>query len=218
MAETIEQWLNRCTRVVDEDGASTRKITLVTADGGTVWETWEGPFGSQQGGMPLADLAKEMTDCIDGLAEEWSKKRHTILLIALAADGTERSRHLKAVMGKVQGGSNAMMGGTHASVDTVLLSLAETMKTVLNIANANMNMIQAAREKDQEHIAGMQSLIIANKEKEMITVEQNSDSMSRLVDMLTENAGPLLELMTASKPAAAVRAVAPAVVGKGTIK
>ena len=201
MAQTIEQWLERVTRQVDEDGAHTRRILLAAADGGMTWETWEGPFGESSDGIPIASLATEIEDVANSLAEEWPKRRHQILLIAQDKDGSERSRFPKSIMGKAANATNAVMGGQHAALDSIMNSFAETMKNLLGQANSQLNVQGRRIEQDSEHITQLIDVIRAHKEQEIINMQETGtqDAMQKLLEAAAEQGPGLLELLIASK-------------------
>lgn len=199
MGMSLAQFVAKHIRDVEGNGKHTSKFCLTPPEGGRNWDTFEGPWNTAET-MSTQELVEEIENTLDALSEEWPKGRHQILLIALDDEGNERGTRICPVNGKLQKGGNAhLVGGMDAAVHAINMEIVNTVKSLLTTVNGQLA-IQAKAIADT-HSQNIELLELMRAEKIVRAEEtaEQSDVFEKVLGMMQENAGPVLELMRAAQ-------------------
>lgn len=196
MAESVETWLDRVTRVVDENATHTAKIILTNSDRSMVLETWEGPFQGERA-QPLSQMSQDIAAVIESYVEEWSKQRHQVCLIALDAEGGERSTKILSFTGRQAKTSAGIMGGIDGQFESTTRAAMAVWEATMKASHTQIAVLSRTVEQQQEEI--MQLLRIQREEEQLKLIEHagGSDVLDKLSDAAAENMGGILELVSA---------------------
>jgi hypothetical protein len=181
MAETLESWITRQLKVVDEDGRATAQILLQAGDGGQVWDRWDKPLRSEEGGPGPHDLATLIDEVINGAAEEWpAKKSHQVMLTALDGNGAERGRWVKSVKGKSQTASGSMLASESVQHASAMQMHVETMKVLLGASNHQVALQQQTISELLSHTSTLSQLVGNTRIELAMKQEHRSEEMGQM--------------------------------------
>jgi hypothetical protein len=201
VAETLENWLKRQLRAVEQSGASTQQIWLSDASSGKIHERWDAPLRTEEGGPGPDGLAEILNEVIDGLCHS-ANVRQTLEFEIVCMDGQkppmERARYLLHKKGKSTSTNGAAFSPETAHVAAIGQAQAETTQALLRSANAQIQQQQNLITQLTEQLHGyIQLLLQSDLEKKEVILEGAAETNSvqiELMKQLLEKSGPLIEL------------------------
>jgi hypothetical protein len=200
MAETLEAWLTRQLRAVEQNGKSTQAVRLSDAASGKTHERWDSPLRKEEGGEGPQALADIIGEVIDGLCQS-ANVRQTLEFEIVCEDGerNERARYLLHKKGKSTSTNGTAFSPETAHVAQIGQAQAETTQTLLRSANAQIQQQQKLIEQlvDQNH-GYIKLLFQAELEKKEVELENSENTNSvqlELLKQLVEKAEPLVGLL-----------------------
>jgi len=192
MSEPLDRWLRRQLPTVDQDGSGVARLELTAGDGGAVFDSWLGPWGSE---ADIEKLSGVILETVAALAEAWpSGKRHLVILTALDGQREVRARwqHLEPGKSKTAGGT--LMSGPEAALSSIVQQFAETTKNLLGTSNVQIAVQSKTIEQQAEHIHALHELLREKHLAEVTSREEGNAVARDLLGQLGEHAPALIEL------------------------
>lgn len=188
MAESLEAFLERALRTVEESGKSTRAIRLTVAETGETFERWDSPLTKEAGGPGPAKLAEDIEDLIRSYAESFpAKSQVQMAIIAEDGEGSAKSRHIRTVRGTNQEAKRSILGGDTSLAEGARIHV-ETTRSLLNTMVANYNLLGQQVKAQMDTNAALMSLLLSERLEHAETrgdAEMNP-VMAQLLAKLTE--------------------------------
>ena len=198
MAETLESFLDRQLRVVDESGKNTRTIRLCVADTGETFERWDSPLRVEEQGPGAERLAHDIEELVRGYAETFpAKSRVQMKIVAEDGEGSARGIHVKTVAGTNQDAKRSILGGDTSLAEGARIHV-ETTRHLMNSMVSHINLLS------QHNLQQMQQnqqlmLMLANERLEAAqNVDDSKAQQEQMMDILgrlSQGAGPLVQLI-----------------------
>lgn len=191
MAETLEAWLTRQLRTVEEDGKCTCQLLLQAGDGGQVWDRWDMPLRQEEGGPGAYALSTLISEVIDGAAEEWPASRmHQVMVTALDRSGGDRGRWVKSVKGKSKTASHTMLASESVQHAAAMQAQVETTKVLLAACNNQIMMQQATIDALLRNVGVLTALICENKVEQALTQQGEQGEIQKELWGMAKEVGP----------------------------
>jgi len=180
MAETIEMWLTRQLRDVEEDGKETATIQLVAGDANSVLDRWDKPLRHSEGGPKIRELTELIQEIISSNAETWSAKRtHAVTVIALDGHGIERARYPLQVRGKSQSAQANMNASESVQHASAMQAHVETMRTLLGAATHQNQLLSEQNEKLMHTVTTLTGQLLSQKIEKALEKEEKTTEMQQ---------------------------------------
>lgn len=182
----LHTWAKRQIRDVEPDGQTTARIKLTTNDG-SVWNTWDAPFGDPD------TWCEEADSVLAELAGEWpSNKRFQVLFLAEDKSGTVLSQIPKTIVGKNKGAPEPFSSENPKAHAEAMASIAQTTERLLSTANAQIALQHKTIELLGSRLHDAYDFVAALKESEAMNQDNAGD---RLVHLLENFAGQVPDLI-----------------------
>jgi hypothetical protein len=200
MAETLDAWLTRQLRAVEQNGKSTQAVRLSDAASGKTHERWDAPLRKEEGGEGAESLANIINEVIDGLTHS-ANVRQMLEFEVVCEDGerNERSRFVINKKGKSTNTNGSVFSPETAHVAQIGQAQAETTQYLLRAANAQIQQQQKLIEQLTEQLHGYIKLLfqveLEKKEAELNNAEGTNTVQLELLKQLVEKAEPLVGLL-----------------------
>lgn len=198
MAESLEAWITRQLRLVEESGKSTRAFRLCAADTGKTWERFDSPLRlEEEGGLGPAKLAEEMELVIRNTSEEVpARTTFQVSVVAEDGEGLERATFVKSVRGRSTTANGAILGGEHMHLAQAGQVHTEITKSLLGMQHTVNASLQKQNERQTEQINFLiETLTEKRIEKALNDEEQKEDVAEKMTHALSEQVGPLMEMV-----------------------
>jgi hypothetical protein len=189
MSQQLQAWCEKLKREVTEGAPLARRIRLMTAGEGTIWETWE----------PVADLdaaqfANEAEQLISALALELPKRRVQLIFVAEDHAGASCANVIRSVTGQnAQAQDLGTQNGAKALADA-MASVSKLMDATLEQSRKMMEFQAQRLENQQETIADFHEFFMAIRKAELEHTEQESAASKIMMEQVSQ-AGPMLMAM-----------------------
>jgi hypothetical protein len=199
VAETLEAWLSRQLRAVEQNGKSTQAVRLSDAASGKTHERWDSPLRKEEGGEGPEGLANIIGEVIDGMCHS-ANVRQTLEFEIVCEDGerNERARYLLHKKGKSTSTNGAAFSPETAHVAAIGQAQAETTQALLRSANAQIQQQQKLIEQLTEQLHGyIQLLLQSDLEKKEAILENSEEGNSVQIQLMKEllaKSEPLISL------------------------
>jgi hypothetical protein len=195
MSETVslQGWIQRQIKAVEEDGESVARFVLVAGDGGAVFDTLHAPFRLEDGGPGAEKLAALLEEVIEQSREIFPAKKQTMVTVQ-AESGKQNilARWQKMVIGKnASSAGNGLLSSSDAATAAVMNAFAETMKTIL--ASANTQIAVLTKSLEGAHTQALDLLELRREEKAQSALEneENHTVQQKLLTNFAEYAPQL---------------------------
>lgn len=221
MAETLDAFIKRQLRIVEEDGKNVTSIHLTPVDGdGTPFDSWYAPLGKDQGGPGPEGIADEVETLCHGYAEQFPKgKSVQFAVICRDKNGSERGRHLKQVFGQnvSSKGGAGLLGGDQSIAEGARIHV-ETTKGLLNTMVANFSIMGEQLRGTMEQNSALMYLLM----NERMTHARDADTgdepvihpqVKYIMEKLVEASGPLASIIMSPRAAGPTPTAQPPVNG-----
>jgi enamine deaminase RidA (YjgF/YER057c/UK114 family) len=186
MSQELQIWCEKLKREVTEGQPMARRIRLMTAGEGTVWETWE--LTSE---LEPAQWASDAESVISALLPELPKRRMQLVFTAEDAAGATVANKVRGVTGQNPNAQDlGTQNGAKALADAIA-SVAKTMDATLETARKIMAFQLDQLEKAHGHVADAHEVLMAIKKVELESEEQQS-AASKIMMEQVQQATPLL--------------------------
>ncbi len=189
MSQQLQMWCEKLKREVTEGAPLARRIRLMTAGEGTIWETWE----------PVAELdavqfAADAEAMIGGLVLELPKRRVQLLFVAEDQSGATVANLIRSVTGtNAQAQDLGTQNGAKALADA-MASVSKLMDATLEQSRKMMEFMAGRLENQQETIADFHEFFMAIRKAELEHTEQESAASKIMMEQVSQ-AGPMLMAM-----------------------
>lgn len=182
---SLLEWATRQFKVVEQDGAATACVKLITAHDGEVWETWTAPFPDP------ADWVTGAEGYLRSLEGEWPNRAVSVCFVALTGQGEVLAKYPKKVQGKNKQ-TGAPWNTDQAAVSMAMDNLALTMEKFQRLLNTQLDSARRIAESNAVTIYQQTELIkLMRQNKAMDDSELEQDGLSK---MITEHSGDFIEL------------------------
>lgn len=189
MSQQLQIWCEKLKREVTEGTPVARRIRLMTAGEGTIWETWE-PVSE----LDPAQFASDAETLIGALIIELPKKRVQLIFVAEDNGGGTVGNLPRTVTGQNQNAQDlGTQGGAKALADA-MASVGKLMESTLDQAKKMLEFQAAQLEKAQDNINDAHEFFMAIRQAELTHTEQDS-AASQLMMEQVKTAAPMLMTM-----------------------
>lgn len=197
MAESLEMWMGRMLRDVDEDGCQTASIHLQAGDGGQTWDRWDKPLRESENGPGPAALAHLIEEVISNAAEDWpAKKDHLVMLVALDGNGNDRGRWSKHIKGRSKTANVTMLASESVQHASAMQMHTETTKTLLGSANHQIQLQHKTIEMLLGQYQGMIGMFMQTKlEGALESDKQSGEIQKEMWETFKESTPQIMEMM-----------------------
>lgn len=203
MAESLETFLARQLRTVEQDGRQCERIKLILVDDAgdelpDAFETWDRPF------PPAEEFAETINALCDGHAEDFPRGQVVLFhVVSEDAHGTRRGKHNRRTRGmsetakRVPGGPAAITDGVHAIVRATKELIAMNTQQTALFANQS----KAIMENQQALILTLQNERLTRAEEDGARLAaakeapQSTEQTMELVGAVLERMSPLVEVL-----------------------
>lgn len=162
----LADWASGLFAVVEQDGATTARVKLITPINGDIWHTWFAPFPSPHDWEPLAESVLRSL-------EQNSSGAVQVSFVAETAAGEVISQLPWRIRGKLQSGG---LESAQQAAASVFASLTQTMERTNELANRQLDQAAKSLEKTMEMVNQQMSLINAYRERDMLVSEEQQTS------------------------------------------
>jgi hypothetical protein len=170
------EWAERQFRVVEQDGAATSCIKLITAHDGEVWETWSAPFGDPNEWVTGAE------GYLRSLENEWPNRAVSVCFVALTAQGEVLAKFPRKVQGKNKTAAGAPWNTDQAAVSMAMDNLALTMEKFQRLLNTQLDSARRIAESNAVTIYQQTELIKLMRQNQAVAEsETEQDALSKLI-------------------------------------
>lgn len=182
----LQIWCEKLKREVTEGVPLARKIRLMTAGEGTVWEEWQ----------PISELdpvqwAADAEALVSALIPELPKRRVQLVFVAEDVAGATVANLPRTVQGQNQSAQDlGTQNGAKALADAIA-SLAKTTDAVLETARKLMTFQADQLEAAHKHLDGAHELFMAIRKVELESGEQEN-AASKIMMEQVQQAMPVL--------------------------
>jgi len=189
MSQQLQIWCEKLKREVTEGTPVARRIRLMTAGEGTIWETWE-PVSETD----PAQFASDAESLISALVLELPKKRVQLIFVAEDNGGGSVANLPRTVTGQNQNAQDlGTQGGAKALADA-MTSVGKLMETTLEQARKMLEFQSTQLEKAQDNINDAHEFFMAIRKAEVDHTEQDSAASQIMMEQV-KTAGPMLMAM-----------------------
>lgn len=196
MAETLEAFLKRQLRNVDESGKSAAIVRLVVAESGQQFDSWPAPLREEEGGPGPEKMGAEIEELCHGYGESFpSGKQFQMVVVVEDRTGNERGRYIKTVFGKNASAKAGVLGGDMSIAEGARVHV-ETTKGLLNTMVANYNVMGQQLKAQMESNQVLMMLLM----NERLTAANSPGAPTEIdphvkfvMEKMGEAAGPLAE-------------------------
>lgn len=155
-ALSLNTWVERVARTVEENGASARRVRLIaTEDGGTI-QVWEHEEYSGRSD----DWCEEVDDLLNALADDWPCRLVRLQFIAEDQAGGVRATLYKSVRGRNAEAPKTQSEGLKAQTDA-MASLSRTMQHTLELVNSQVTSARQVIDSQAAAFSMQTDLVIA---------------------------------------------------------
>lgn len=201
----LTTWAERVIKEVDEDGSLTKRITMTTVDGGQVWDTWEAPFS-------VENFVTEAEALKNQLAEEFPKRRVSIMWTAIDAAANLRSQLPDHIMGRNAQAADITQGGPRALAES-MDAQARTMDRILKSAETQCQSLTKTCEMQGQQIHDLIELYTAQMQANVLKQHEEANTEKEIATQIKAAAPMLMDLIghfvtSAVKPDSALAKVA----------
>jgi len=186
MSQQLQIWCEKLKREVTEGTPVARRIRLMTAGEGTVWQQWE-PVSE----LDAADWANEAEQLIGGLLLELPKRRVQLVFVAEDNGGATIANLPRSVTGT---NANAQDLGTQNGAKALadaMTSVGKLMESTLEQARKMLEFQSTQLEKAQDNINDAHEFFMAIRQAELTHGEQESAASQIMIEQV-KTAGPML--------------------------
>jgi hypothetical protein len=190
MSQQLQLWCEKLKREVTEGTPVARRIRLMTAGEGTVWEQWEPVLE-----LDPAQWASDAEQLISALLLELPKKRVQLIFVAEDNSGATIANLPRTVTGQNQ---NAQDLGTQNGAK----ALADAMAAVGKLSAATMEEAQKFMsfqahqlEKLQEALVDAHEFFMAIRQAELNNTEQESAASQIMIEQVKQASPMLMTLL-----------------------
>jgi hypothetical protein len=189
MSQQLQIWCEKLKREVTEGQPLARRIRLMTAGEGTIWETWE-PVNE----LDPAQFASEAEQLIAALVVELPKRRVQLLFVGEDHAGASVANLVRSVTGQnAQAQDLGTQNGAKALADA-MTAVGKLMADTLAQASKVMDHQSARIDKQDETISDFHEFFMAIRKAELEHTEQESAASKIMMEQVSQ-AGPMLMAM-----------------------
>ncbi len=189
MSQQLQIWCEKLKREVTEGTPLARRIRLMTAGEGTVWQQWE-PVSE----LDAADWANEAEQLIGALLLELPKRRVQLVFVAEDNAGATIGNLPRSVTGSNPNAQDlGTQNGAKALADA-MTSVGKLMEATLEQARKMLEFQSGQLEKAQDNINDAHEFFMAIRKAELEHTENDSAASQIMVEQV-KTAAPMLMAM-----------------------
>jgi hypothetical protein len=180
----LKKWAEKQFAIVDQSGACTSCIKLITEDG-QCWDTWEPPWPTP------AEWAEVASTLLGELMLQWPARPIRVTFVAVDKDGQIRSQLPMHVQGKQKGGSMSL-GGESQALAASMDAQAATMQRILTTAGSHVEALGKTVSAQNEALADAYGYIKAMRERDALN--EGDPTTQQLKEQLTNHLPRILDI------------------------
>jgi hypothetical protein len=190
MSQQLQIWCEKLKREVTEGVPMARRIRLMTAGEGTVWETWE--ISPE---LEPAQWASDAEALIAMLVVELPKRRVQLVFAAEDAAGATVANLVRSVNGQNASAQDLGTQNGAKALAEAIASLAKTTDAVLETARKMMQFQADQLEKAHGFVADAHEVLMAIKKAELETEVQDGAASKIMMEQVSQAAPLLMQML-----------------------
>jgi hypothetical protein len=205
VAETLEAFLSRHIRQVNEEGHTVKCFRLEVCETGKVFDSWFSPFRAEEQGPGPAKLAEEIEDVCKGFADSFPARSGQAIEMQIVAENTQGKDvgyYIRKVFGTNKSGkSSSILGGDTSIAEGARLHVETTRQlqaalvTHINLQTQQIKMLVEQTQAQHLMIINQSMRQLEEVEVKKSEIQSSGADLSILVDKVLEKVGPVAQLV-----------------------